>query len=253
MSFIGAAIIGGAGLVGSLGGAWLQSNAAKQASNAQVQLGEQALAQQQGYFNTAQNALSPYYNAGQSAIPTLQGLLGIGTGPGGSGGGAGPSPAALANNPVLKFLSQYGTMASTNALAARGLGASAGPVATAVGQYNTGLANTFWGNVVGGLQNFAGMGANAAGTLGGLASQFSGQASNTLTGIGTAIGGGIMGSANALAGGLTGGANSIGNAYVLSQLLPGAGGGNSNSMYAPSYYGPGANPEMAGQASFPQA
>lgn len=217
MSFIAAAIIGGAGLVGGLGGAFLQSNAAKSASQAQVGLGYQALGQQKQMFGVAQNALQPFINTGSSVLDSLRGMVGA--------GGAGPSPDALANNPVLNFLSKYGTMATTNALSSRGLGASAGPVATAVGQYNTGLANTFWKDVVGALTNTASLGAGAAGSLGGLATQTGGLMGNTLSGIGSSTAAGTLGSANALAGGLTGGANSIATAYLLSKFLPGGGGG----------------------------
>src|ERR1700676_4292480 len=98
-------------------------------------------------------------------------------------------------------------MAATNALAAKS-GASAGPLAAAISQFNNGLAQNTWGKTVDALQGYAGMGANAAGqfgtaALGGAITAGNSQA-GTLTNTGNALASGTLGSANALAGGLTG-------------------------------------------------
>jgi hypothetical protein len=215
-----ALIAGGLGAAGSIGSALIGSNASKNAANAQVQMQQQALAQQQALYSqglgTATNALQPFISAGQSVLPTLQGLITPGAN----------QNALLSQTPGFQFASQYGTMAATNALAARGLGASAGPVATAVSGYNQGLAQNTWQSVVQALQGYAGLGESAAGTLG--TSALSGAVNegqlqgNTLTGIGQSQAQGILGSANALSGGLSGLTGSLGNAALLSGL----GGGN---------------------------
>src|SRR5690242_20539835 len=152
---ITALIAGGLGAVGSIGSAIIGSNASQKASQAQVAMGQEALAQQNALYQqglgVATGALEPYITAGQGVLPTLRGLI-----------APGPNQnALLARTPGFQFQSQYGTMAAKNALAAQGLGASAGPVATAISNYNQGLAGTTWGNVVNALQRYAGLGASA--------------------------------------------------------------------------------------------
>lgn len=206
---IAAAISGAA----SIGGALIGSSASSKASAQQVAAQREALAQQKQMFGTAQGALSPYYTAGASALPTLQALM-----------TPGASAATLATMPGFKFQSEYGTNAAINALAARGLAGSPGPLGRAVSDYNTGLAGTYWKDTVNALQGFAGMGSGAAGALGGVAANFSGQIGQTMGNIGNAQAAGTLGAANALSGGLTGGANSVTNAMLMNRLLPGSAG-----------------------------
>jgi hypothetical protein len=220
---VGAAI-GAAGSLGAAGIGYLGSQAA---SKAQTGLGQQALSQQLGMFNTAQQGLQPYISAGQSVLPTLQNLL-----------TPGPSQTqTLSQLPGFQFQSQWGNLATTNALAARGLGGSSGPLAMAISNYNQGLAGTAFSGLTGMLQNYASMGSGAASSLGGIASQTGAQAGGTLTGIGQAQAQGILGGTNALASGLTGTANAGSNAYLLSALLQNQGGaasGTANGSIYPS-------------------
>lgn len=233
---ITALIAGGIGAIGSIGGSLISSNASKNASNAQVSAQQAALAQQKELYGqglqTAENTLQPFVSAGQSVLPTLQGLI-----------TPGPNQnALLEQTPGFQFASQYGTKAATNALASKGLGASAGPLATAISGFNNGLAQTTWGNLVNSLQGYASMGEGAAGTLGTAALQGGVAAGNsqasTMGQIGNAQASGILGSANALSGGLSGAANSLSTAALLS----GAGGGglyNTGSMPATGPGSPG--------------
>lgn len=227
---VGAAI----GAAGSLGAAALGYVGSTGAANAQTQLGQQALGLQSQMFNQAQGALNPYIQGGQSALPALTKLLTPGA----------DQTATLSQLPGFKFQSNWGNLTASNALAARGLGGSSGPLAKAVSDYNQGLAGTSFGNLTGMLQNYANMGAGAASSLGGIATQTGASMGGTLTGIGQAKASGILGANNALAGGLSGGANSISNAYLLSSLM-GAGGGNINPRTG-GIYGdiqiPGFNP-----------
>jgi hypothetical protein len=242
---IGAAIAG----VASLGSAVIGSNAASSASAAQAQAQQNALTSQnanfnnalqfqQGAFNTAQGALNPFIQSGSSVLPTLQSLLT----PGAS------QTAALSQLPGFQFQSQYGTMATTNALAARGLGGSTGPLAEGISNYNQGLAGTSFQSLVQQLQAYAGMGTSAAGSLASAAGQAGSNVGNltantnntigaTQTNLGNAQASGILGSANALQSGLTGASNSTVNALLLSKLLPGSGGataGTGNGIYGPT-------------------
>lgn len=237
-----ALIVGGLGAAGAIGSSVIGANASKSASQAQVTQQQAALQQQQNlfnqglgqqstYFQQAQNALQPYAQAGQSVLPTLQGLI-----------TPGPNQnALLSQTPGFQFASQYGTKAATNALAAQGLGASAGPLATAISGYNNGLASNTWGSLVSALQNYAGMGGNAAATLGGIAGsagnadvgagiQAGNSQAQTLGNIGTAQAQGVLGSANAISGGLTGTTNSLSSAALLSGLSGGGGLYSQNAL-----------------------
>lgn len=207
---IGAAI----GAAGALGAAGIGAMASSSAADKQSALGQQALNQQLSLFNQGKDALNPYIKAGQDVLPTLQDLL-----------TPGKSAATLSSLPGFQFQSQYGTMAATNALAAKS-GPSAGPLATAISQYNQGLAGTTYQNQVNALQGFVNTGAGAAGSLAGTAVWTGNSTGNTLNGIGNAQAAGTLGTANALAGGLTGATSAGTNAMLLSKLLGGAGGTN---------------------------
>ena len=209
-----AAIVGGLGAAGSIGSALIGSNASQNAAAQQVAMQQKALAQQQSMFNTGQQAVNPFIQAGQGALGTLTGLETPGT-----------SAASLAQMPGFQFASQYGTMATQNALAAKGQGASAGPLATAISQFNNGLASQQYFNTVGALQNTANMGAGSANSLLGGAIQSGNSQASTLGNIGNAQASGTLGSANALSGGLTGAAGAGSNALLLNQIL----GGNSGN------------------------
>lgn len=252
-----ALIAGGIGAAGSLGAAAIGAGASSSAAGQQAAAQRQALAQQQalydqglsnqaGYFGQAKtafgqatNALQPYATAGQSVLPTLQGLLTPGT-----------SASTLSQMPGFQFQSQYGTMAATNALAAK-TGASAGPLAAAISQYNNGLAGTTWQNTVNALQGYASLGGNAAAGIASSANNFAniaGSAGNadlgagitsgnsqagTIGNIGNALASGTLGSASSIAGGLTGAAGAGSNALLYNQLL----GNGGNGLYSPSQIG----------------
>lgn len=226
-----AAAIAAAGAIGSAG---IGAYSASKASDQQVAMQQQALAAQnknfdsaldfqKSTFDTSKNALNPFITSGTNLLPTLQNLLT----PGAS------QTDTLSKLPGFQFQSQYGTQAATNALAARGLAGSTGPVARAVSDYNNGLAGTSFNNYVQQLLQGAGLGASganalagAAGTagsnVGGLTANTNNTIGNTLTGIGNAQAAGTLGVSNALSGGLTGAANSGTNALLLSKLFPGA-------------------------------
>lgn len=229
---------GGLGAAGSIGSSLIGANASQNAASQQVAAQQAALAQQKqlynqglgvqsGYVNQAQSTLNPFISAGQGAAGTLSNLL-----------TPGQSASTLSQMPGFGFASQYGTMAATNALSAKS-GASAGPLATAISQYNNGLASQQYFNTVGSLQNLTNTGAGAANTLSGVFGNAGNAAlgagvnegniqGNTLGNIGTAQAQGTLGTANALSGGLTGVTGSLGNAALYNALLGGSG---ANGLY----------------------
>lgn len=191
----------------------------------------QGLGIQTNYVNQAQGTLNPFVAAGTGVLPTLQGLIT----PGAS------QSALLSQTPGFQFASQYGTKAATNALAASGRGASAGPLATAVSQYNNGLAQNTWQGTVSNLQNFAGLGANSANALAsiygsagnaalGAGIQAGNSQAQTYGNIGNAQAAGTLGQANALSSGISGVTGAGTNALLYNQLFNGNG---SSGLYTP--------------------
>lgn len=230
------ATIGAAGAIGAAGiGAYSASKAADTAAAG----GANALATQKGMFMTAQNYLNPFITSGTNVYPTLQNEASGGSG---TFGGTlqdlltpGKSAQVLSTMPGFQFASQYGTMAATNALAARGLGGSSGPVARGISDYTTGLAGQQYFNTVNALQNaYSGRvgaltgifntGANAAGNLAGGAISSGNAMAGTQTGIGNALASGVAGVGNAVSGGLTGGANALATNALLAKYAGGGGG-----------------------------
>lgn len=73
MSWIAAAVIGGSVVSGVV-----QSNAASQASGAQIQAADKSVAEQRRQFNEIQKLLAPYVGAGTSALGQLAPYMGVG-------------------------------------------------------------------------------------------------------------------------------------------------------------------------------
>lgn len=208
---VAGAIIGGAVLSAGVGAAsssaasGAQQDSASAATNAQLQM-----------FNTAQQNLSPYNNAGQMALSNLNGLLGY--------GGAGSSQQmqdTLNNMPGYQFTLGQGLKAVQNSAAARGLGSS-GAALKGAASYATGLAQSNYDQYYNQLLGAAGLGENAAAGVGNAAVQ-----------TGQGIAGSTIAGGNAAASGILGVGNSINNAvgqagnfYLTNQLLNGSGGGS---------------------------
>ncbi len=212
MSFIAAAIIGGAGLVGGIGSALIGSSAAQSASAQQVALGQQALGQQQKFFNIAQKNVQPFVNAavGDNGQGGVLGTLEQFTQPGAN------MTSTLSQLPGFQFAQDWGQKAITNQGTTMGLG---GNTLTAGAQYATGLAQQNWQQYLNPLLQIYGQGASAAGQLANTAQGFSGQASGTLQNIGQAQAAGTLGAANAWSGAVGGAGNTAANALLLGRYL----------------------------------
>jgi hypothetical protein len=220
-------VAAGISAAGSLGGSLMSYLGSQGAAGKISGMGGQAISALESMFNTAQGALNPFISAGQGVLPALSKLL-----------TPGPSQTStLQNLPGFQFQSQYGTMAATNALAARGLGGSSGPLGTAISNYNQGLAGTSFGNLTGMLQNYANMGSGAAGSLAQAAGQAGGNLASTFTSLGNSLAQTTMGGFNAIGSGISGGANSIANYLALGpliqKLMGGGGGGGGAYQVAP--------------------
>ena len=224
------------GLASGVGGFLGQQGLAGAAGTAaQEQVAAEKAAQQaiSGYYNQAIGFVNPYNKAGQSAIPTIEGLLG--TGP---AGGAGME-TTLQNLPGYQFSLQQAEQQNATSSAARGLGLSGAELRGAT-NYATGVANQNYSNYVSQIMGLLGLGENAGNVEAQAATTAGGETAQTAVGIGNAQAAGTIGAASAGAAGLnalTGGIGSLANAggyYSLlnspygQNILNGTGGG---SMY----------------------
>lgn len=164
MSGVTGAVIGGAVVAaGSTAYAANKSaSATKDATNAAINQQQSAL-QQQAQLS------APYRALGESAIPTLQSLLGLG-----SGGSAGALDT-LRNMPGYQFAQQEGQKNTVNQASAMGLGLS-GNTLEGLSSFNQGLADTTYQKEVGNLENTVSQGQAAAA---GQASNVGNAANNT--------------------------------------------------------------------------
>jgi len=205
----GAGILGaGASIVGSSNAADAQQQSAQNATNAQ-----------QGMFNVTQQNLEPYNQTGQNALQRANALAGTFN--------FDPTMAQLSQTPGYQFANNQGLKSVQNAAAARGLGTS-GAALKAAAQYSTGLANQTYQNQfgnalqsyqtnLGGLQNVANLGENAAAGVGNAATQTGGQIGSNIIGAGNAQ----AAAYNTAAGAVGNAANNATGGYLTNNLING--------------------------------
>jgi len=71
-------VAGGTSILGSVGGALAQGNAAEDAASAQSRAADASIAEQRRQFDAIQQLLKPYVEAGSPALAQQQALLGLG-------------------------------------------------------------------------------------------------------------------------------------------------------------------------------
>jgi len=188
----------GIGAVGSIVGG------AESASGANA-----AAAVQQQALNWQETNAQPFVNAGQTAIPGVQNLLGLG--PQGTAG----IMAQLQQMPGYQFTLGQGLNAVQNSMASQGLGVS-GNALRGAAQYATGLASQTYQNQFNNMLGLAQLGANT--TVG------AGSNINTASG---QLGAAQQNAANALGSGISGAANNASSAVLMNSLLSNQGSGSS--------------------------
>lgn len=209
---IAAPLIIGAASVGS---SLIGANAAKSASDAQVNAENNALAAQ----NAARAKLDPWINVGTGANYTLGSLYGIGKD--GTSTPANADYSAFTNSPDYAFAQQQGELGLTRAENARGLNLSGGALKD-ISQFNQGLATQQFGNYFNRLMSLSQLGQSAAGQ----GVQGANAAAQTMGNIGQSQASGIIGGANAITGGI--------NSGISNSLL-------YNAINRSSYSPPGAS------------
>lgn len=246
--FIGGLLAG----AGALGGGVLGFLGSQQASQAQTEAEQQALAfQQQVYGNTQQNLL-PFLRGGTQAWEELLRHLGTPGQPGvltespaKFGNLPYPTAATFKQSPGYQFQLQQGTQAIRDAGAGVG-GTLNGNMLKSLQTYGTGLANQDWYNYLNeywnrynaasqGQQNlfnrFAGIGQagqQAANTQGQQGTAFAGLIGNTLGNIGASQAAGILGQYGSIANTLT-----PNNLQMLYNTFSGGGGSGPSGFVMP--------------------
>jgi len=265
------AIAGGIGAAGSLGGAALESNAAGNAASAQVsgadyaaqlqaEEAQNALNFQKQEWNTQQQNLAPWLNAGGQGLSQLETLLGVGgnkTAPGYGSLTQGFTPPTLEQAeqyPGYQFGLGQGEQAIQNSAAAKG-NAFSGNTAEALNNYAQNYAqqdysnvynqsfNTFENNQLNQYNRLAALSGVGQQTGTALGSEGEAAASNT-SGIDLALGqqlgtdaqnaaaaeaSGYIGSANAYGGALSGTSTNLTQLALLNQIY-----GNQNGSIVPN-------------------
>lgn len=201
-AMLASAIIGGgASIFGSMSAANAQSNAASQATAAEMAMFDKA-------FKQTKEWASPFIDAGKNVLGPLARL----TTPGPD------QTKALEQTPGYAFNLSQGEKGVTNQATMSGL---SGNTLRAGASFASGLASNTWSDVVNKLISQMGIGAStasgASNTLMSNATAVGGQIGNNITGAGNARAGADIAAGNAV-GGATG---SVSNALMLNALTGG--------------------------------
>lgn len=192
-------------ILGSFGSSLAGSIGSIFGSQAQAGAIGQGIQNQQAMFAEVLDKLRPFIKAGQSAIPTLEGLL-----------TPGPNQTQiLSQTPGFQFAQDWGQKAVQNAGQMRGVG---GNVLTELQKFSTGLAQNTFFPLVQSLQGLVNTGADAASSLGGTAANFGSSMGNMFSNLGGAQASGILGASNAVGSGF----NSLANYMMLQSILQGS-------------------------------
>jgi hypothetical protein len=228
---IGAAVVGG---VASYAGASKQAGASEAATNAQEQMFQEQLQNEQ-----------PFMTGGTEDLNELNYLMG--TGPK-TGAGINPSLGAYGSlnapfnasdwkslSPMYNFDLQQGAQGTLNN-SASSQGAMSGAALSGLQAYNQGTANNSFGQA---FNQYQTQQSNTYSRLAGIANLGEAAASNQATGgsnYAQGIGQSLTNTGTAIGGGIAGAGNSIGNAALLGALYQGQG-TQSSGVPADSLYG----------------
>lgn len=247
---IGAAISGGASLLGGL----FQADAASSAADKQAAAARDAAAATQAQYDQTRADLAPYRTAGQTALNKLMPWLNDLTAGYGTTFSWNPTMAQIEATPGYQFTRAQGLKAVQNSASARGLGVS-GAAMRAAADYSTGLANNTWkdlfntdlttyntnftvdqankANAYNKLLGVIGAGQSSAAQTGAFGQQATANAGNYLTSGANAQASGDVGSAKAISSGFNNAAAAGMQGVLLNKLYGGdaAGAGGLKGYY----------------------
>lgn len=229
MSAIATAIVGGA-IVTGVGGYLAQKGAAEQASGAQREASQAAIAEQRRQQAEAERLLAPYMQAGQGALGQQQALLGL----------AGPEAqraaiAQLEQGPQFQAMVEQGETGILQNAAATG-GLRGGNTQAALAQFRPAMLSQLIQQQMAGLGGLAGMGQQSAAGVAGFGQRGAEQVMGQLGAQGQAAAGAAMAQGQGLAnlfGGIGSGLGTIGGLGAMGRGPLGGGGGAIGSGYMP--------------------
>ncbi|QXB47655.1 hypothetical protein [Acinetobacter seifertii] len=202
---VGAAIAGGAGILGSYLGSKEQSKAAGKAADAQVQAAQLGVDETRRQFDALQALMQPFVNAGTGALSGQQGLLGL--------NGADKQQAAIDainNSQAMQTYMQQGENAILQNASATG-GLRGGNTQSALSQFRPQLLNQLINQQYSNLGGLTALGQNAAAGVGNAGMQTAGNISNLLQQSGAAQAGNYLAQGRNNANMYSGLAGAIGN------------------------------------------
>lgn len=232
-----AALIGGvASAGGSIASGLIGKSAASDAANAQVTSSNNALDFQKQVWQQQQQNQAPWLDAGKASLAKLMEGIQNGTfGPGSIAPFSAPTADQARATPGYQFTQAEGNRGVLAAASAGGRSLSGGTL-KAVDRYNTGLADSTYGDTFSrALQTYqaqlagqgqaynqlagvANTGQQAVQNINATGSSTATNVGNLMTGIGNAQASGIIGGANAISGGIGGATNALSSTLLLSQL-----------------------------------
>jgi hypothetical protein len=204
--------------VATVGGGYLQGQAAKSAAQTQAIAADRAMAQEYAMYQQGREDLAPYRETGYTALKDIEQMKPFLTAQ------FGPDQFSQYLDPSMAFRQRLGTQA-TERMANVGGGAISGNTLRALTDYGQNLASTEYGNafnrfqtergnIYNTLANIAGMGQSAVNTGVNVGQNFAASQTGLITGQGAAQAAGTVGQANAYGGAL----GNIGNYAMLSAI-----------------------------------
>lgn len=211
----GLVAVAGATVVGGIMSSKSASKAAKSAAGAQVAAADAQIAESQRQFDSIQELLKPYTQAGTGALTGQQNLLGL------NGADAQQQAiSALEGSPAMQALTQQGENAILQNASATG-GLRGGNVQGALAQFRPQLLNQLIQQQYSNLGGLVSVGQNAAAGVGNAGQNSSNQIINALGQQGAAQAGAALatGQANAnMWGGITNTASMLGTMRLMGKF-----------------------------------
>jgi hypothetical protein len=205
--------------VATVGGGYLQGQAAKSAAQTQANAADRAMAQEMAMYQQGREDLAPYRETGYTALKDIERMKPFLTAQ------FGPEQFGQYLDPSMAFRQRLGTQA-TERMANVGGGAISGNTLRALTDYGQNLASTEYGsafnrfqtergNIYNTLANIAGMGQSAVNTGVNTGQNFAASQTGLITGQGAAQAAGTVGQANAYGGAL----GNLGNYAMLNAFM----------------------------------
>jgi len=205
--------------VATIGGGYMQGQAAKSAARTQAEAADRAMAQERAMYEQSRDDLGPYRETGYTALKDIERMKPFLTAQ------FGPEQFGQYLDPSMAFRQRLGTQA-TERMANVGGGAISGNTLRALTDYGQNLASTEYGNafnrfqtergnIYNTLANIAGMGQGAVNTGVNAGQNFAATQTGLLTGQGAAQAAGTVGQANAYGGAL----GNLGNYAMLNAYM----------------------------------